>query len=307
MVKKIDFSGIHIPIITPFSNDGKKVDEEALRKLVNYLIKEQKASGLVPCGTTGESPTLNYEEHERVVEIVIDEAKHRVPIIAGTGSNSTAEAIEMTRKAEEAGADATLQVGPYYNKPTQEGLLAHFKAIAASTELPILIYNIPGRTSKNIEPKTILKLWQDCENIAGLKDSCSDINQTMEIIKATRNQAKPFCVLTGEDALTYSTLALGGRGAISAAAHVVGKEYSEMTKLMLDRKEKDYQKKALDIHYSTIELVKNLFIEPNPVPVKAAYKMMGLLQNETVRLPLIEMQQANKEILRQSLAKLGKL
>ena len=304
----INFSGIHIPVVTPFRTDSKKsVDESALKSLVEYSIKVQKADGIVPCGTTGESPTLSHEEHAQIIEIVIGCVKGRVPVIAATGSNSTEEAIRMTKHAEEAGADATLQVGPYYNKPTQEGMFAHFKAISESTSLPILIYNIPGRTGKNIEPKTLLRLWAGLPNIVGVKDCSCDAMQTMELVNATRGKEKPFFVLTGEDISTYSTLCLGGHGAISAVAHIVGAEYKQMCSLMLEKKEANYQKKALDIHYKTMEIVKNLFIETNPTPIKEALQMMGITQNSLVRLPLVNMLPANREILRKSLIALGKI
>ncbi len=207
-----DWTGIHIPIITPFKDDDS-IDEVGLRRLVDYLIEEQKADSLVPCGTTGESPTLSHDEHQRV--------------IAGTGSNSTWEAIEMTKRAEQAGAAATLQVCPYYNKPEQHGLLAHFEAIAKSTALPIILYNIPGRTGRLIEVKTLLQLAQ-IDNIIGVKDAAANINQTMALLAATRRLEKKFYVFCGEDALTFSSLCLGGDGAVAAVAHVIGKELHEM-------------------------------------------------------------------------------
>ena len=191
-----DFSGCHVPFVTPFKEDFS-LDEDGLRRLIHYLIEEEKVDGLVPCGTTGESPTLDHEEHNKVIEITVKETRGRVPVIAGTGSNSTQEAIQMTRHAEAVGADATLQVGPYYNKPTMDGMLAHFEAIARNTKLPILIYNIPGRTGKNIEPQTIIQL-AEIDNIVGLKDACADLGQTMEIIAGTKRQGKDLlCPLRG--------------------------------------------------------------------------------------------------------------
>jgi 4-hydroxy-tetrahydrodipicolinate synthase len=216
-----DFSGCHIPLVTPFKDDFS-LDEDGLRRLINYLIEEEKVNGLVPCGTTGESPTLNHDEHNKVIEITVKEARGRVPVIAGTGSNSTQEAIMMTQHAEEVGADATLQVGPYYNKPTMDGMLAHFEAIAKKTRLPILIYNIPGRTGRNIDPQTLIKL-SEIDNIVGLKDACGDIAQTMEVIAGIKRKGKTFFVLSGEDSLTYPLMALGGDGVICAVGNVIGR------------------------------------------------------------------------------------
>ena len=295
-----DFSGCHVPFVTPFKDDFS-LDEDGLRRLVNYLIEEEKVDGLVPCGTTGESPTLDHAEHNKVIEITVKETRGRVPVIAGTGSNSTQEAIVMTRHAEEAGADATLQVGPYYNKPTMDGMLAHFEAIAKNTKLPVLIYNIPGRTGKNIEPQIIVQLSQ-IDNIVGLKDACADLGQTMEIIAGTKRKGKTFYVLSGEDALTYSMMSLGGDGAISAVANVIGREYTQMCRLMKEGQSAE----ALEIHYRTLPLVKTLFIETNPVPVKEAMQMMGLPAGPP-RLPLVPLKPANRERLRQDLVAVGRL
>ena len=295
-----DFSGCHVPFVTPFRDDFS-LDEDGLRRLVNYLIEEEKVDGLVPCGTTGESPTLDHQEHNKVIEITVQEARGRVPVIAGTGSNSTQEAIQMTQHAEAVGADATLQVGPYYNKPTMDGMLAHFEAVARNTKLPVLIYNIPGRTGKNIEPQTIVRL-AEIDNIVGLKDACADLNQTMEIIAGTKRLGKTFYVLSGEDALTYAMMALGGDGAISAVANVIGREYTQLCRLMQEGKWAE----AREIHYETLALVKTLFIETNPVPVKEAMQMMGLPAGPP-RLPLVPMKKANRERLRSDLVALGRL
>lgn len=295
-----DFSGCHIPFVTPFKDDYS-LDVEGLRRLINYLIEEEKVDGLVPCGTTGESPTLDHKEHNLVIEITVKEARGRVPVIAGTGSNSTQEAIMMTRHAEEVGADATLQVGPYYNKPTMDGMLAHFEAIAKNTRLPIFIYNIPGRTGRNIDPQTMIRL-SEIDNIIGLKDACGDITQTMEIIAGTKRKGKTFFVLSGEDSLTYSLMALGGDGVICAVGNVIGKEYAQMCRLMKQGKWDE----ARDIHYQTLPLVKALFIETNPVPVKEAMQMMGLPSGPP-RLPLVPMKPANREKVRQELIAVGRL
>lgn len=296
----MDLRGCHIPLVTPFKEDGS-IDEQGLRKLVNHLIEVEGVDGLVPCGTTGESPTLSHEEHGRVVEIVVKEARGRVPVIAGTGSNSTKEAIEMTLHAEAVGADATLQVCPYYNKPTQDGLLAHFRAVAQATRLPVVLYNIPGRTGRNIEPDTVIEL-SEIENIKGIKDACGDLTQTMRILEATRNRAKPFYVLSGEDSLTFPMMALGGHGVVCAVGNVIGREYREMVHLMLEGRVPE----AREIHYRTLPVVRALFVETNPVPVKEALNMMGLPAGP-LRLPLTPMKQANRELLRRALQEIGRL
>lgn len=295
-----DFSGCHLPIITPFTDDYS-VDEAGLRRLVNHYIDEVGINGIIPCGTTGESPTLTNEEHDRVIEIVVEEVGGRVPVMAGTGSNSTKEAIERTKHAESVGADATLQVGPYYNKPTQEGFIKHFQAVAEAVALPVFIYNIPGRTGKNIEPATILKLVE-IDNIIGLKDAAADLSQTMTILKSNMGSKKKFYHLSGEDALTYAMMCLGADGAIAAVAHVVGKEITEMCRLA---KAGEYIK-ARDIHYHILDVVNTLFIESNPVPVKEALAMMGLPSGPP-RLPLVSMMEPNREKLRKSLEAIGKI
>jgi 4-hydroxy-tetrahydrodipicolinate synthase len=294
------WSGIHIPIITPFKDDFR-IDEDGLRRLVDYLIEEQKADSLVPCGTTGESPTLSHDEHNRVIDMVLKAVNGRVPVIAGTGSNSTHEAIDMTKHAEQAGAAASLQVCPYYNKPEQHGLMAHFEAIAKSTSLPLILYNIPGRTGRLIEVKTLLELAK-IDNIVGVKDAAANINQTMALLAATRRMSKKFYVLCGEDALTYSSLCLGGDGAIAAVGHVIGKELHEMMQAFARG---DY-KAAQDIHFRTLDVVNALFIETNPVPVKTALEMMGQPAGK-LRLPLMPMRPETREVLRKALQELGKI
>lgn len=282
--------GCHVPIITPFKDDFS-IDEVGLRKLVNYYIEEVKCDGLVPCGTTGESPTLDKDEHNRVMKIVVDEAAGRVPVMAGTGSNSTKEAVEMTKRAEDAGALASLQVCPYYNRPTQDGLLRHFEAIAEATRIPLFIYNIPLRTGRLIEAKTMITLSR-LDNVIGMKDACGDLMVTMEIIRATRDSKKKFYILCGEDALTFPMMALGGDGGILAVSHVIGKEYCEMIHLYLTGKIDE----AREIHFRTLPLVQALFIETNPVPVKEALAMMGLPSGK-LRLPLVPLRPENREVL----------
>jgi len=299
-MKPKTWAGCHIPLITPFKADFS-IDEPGLRKLVNYFIEEEKCDGLVPCGTTGESPTLDHKEHGRVIQIVIDEARGRVPVMAGTGSNSTEEAIEMTKHAEDAGAAASLQVCPYYNRPTQDGILAHFAAIAKATKLPLFIYNIPSRTGRLIETKTMIELSK-IDNIIGMKDACGDMMVTMDIMKGTRGGSKKFYVLSGEDALTFSMMSLGGDGGIMAVANVIGKEYREMIHLMLAGK----IDQAREIHFRTLPVVRALFIESNPAPAKEAMNMMGLPAGK-LRLPLVPLRPENREILRKALIQVGRL
>jgi len=294
------WAGCHVPLITPFKDDYS-LDEAGLRRLVNYFIEEEKCDGLVPCGTTGESPTLSNAEHDRVIEIVIDEARGRVPVMAGTGSNSTEEAIQRTRHAEHAGAAASLQVCPYYNRPTQDGILAHFEAIAKATKLPLFIYNIPSRTGRLIETKTMIALSK-IDNIIGMKDACGDMMITMDIMRATRQSSKKFYVLCGEDALTFSMMGLGGDGGIMAVANVIGKEYYQMIHLLLEGK----ADQAREIHYKTLPVVRALFIESNPAPAKEAMNMMGLPAGK-LRLPLVSLRPESRETLRKALVQLGRL
>ena len=294
------WTGCHVPIITPFRDDYS-IDEAGLRQLVNYFIEDVKCDGIVPCGTTGESPTLDHDEHAKVIKIVIDEVGGRVPVMAGTGSNSTKEAIDMTKHAADMGVAASLQVCPYYNKPSQDGLLKHFEAIAEATKLPLFIYNIPSRTGRLIEAKTMIALSK-MDHVIGMKDACGDLMVTMEIIRATRDRAKKFYVLCGEDALTFPMMALGGDGGILAVSHIVGKQYREMVHLYFAGE----INASRDIHFKTLPLVQTLFIETNPVPVKEAMAMMGLPAGK-VRLPLVPLKPENRETLRQALQKFGLL
>jgi len=287
-------------LVTPFKDDYS-LDEDGLRRLVNHLIEEEGVDGMVPCGTTGESPTLSHKEHGRIIEITIKEVNGRVPVIAGTGSNSTQEAIDMTKHAEDMGADASLQVCPYYNRPTQDGLMRHFEAIAKNSKIPHFIYNIPSRTGRNVEPETIIELSK-IDNIIGVKDAGGNLMETMKTIEGTKDSPQKFYVLSGEDALTYPMMCLGGDGAISAVGNVLGKEYTEMCRLT---KAGEYEK-AREIHYRTLPLVRALFIEPNPAPVKEALNMMGLPGGK-LRLPLVGLKPANREKLKIALQDVGKL
>jgi 4-hydroxy-tetrahydrodipicolinate synthase len=291
--------GCMIPIVTPFDDQGQ-VDEAALRSLVNYLIDEQAADAMVPCGTTGESPTLSHEEHHRVIEIVHEETAGRVPVIAGTGSNSTAEAVEMTREAEKLGVDASLQVAPYYNRPSQEGIYDHFKTIAAATSLPLILYNIPFRTGRNIEVDTIVRL-AEIDNIVGIKAASGNILQANAILERTREGKQDFFVYSGEDPVTFLMLCLGGHGAIAAVAHVIGVEFARMCRLVWD----DKLDEAREIHYRVTPMIRALFCEPNPAPIKQALNWMGVPVGG-LRLPLKELTEGGKDILREALVGLGK-
>ena len=244
---------------------------------------------------------MDHDEHAKVIKIVIDEVGGRVPVMAGTGSNSTKEAIEMTKHAADMGVSASLQVCPYYNRPTQGGLLKHFETIAEATKLPLFIYNIPSRTGRLIEAKTMIALSK-IDYIIGMKDACGDLMVTMEIIRATRDSAKKFYVLCGEDALTFPMMALGGDGGILAVSHIVGKQYREMVHLYLAGE----INASREIHFKTLPLVQMLFIETNPVPVKEAMAMMGLPAGK-VRLPLVPLKPENRETLRQALHQFGLL
>jgi 4-hydroxy-tetrahydrodipicolinate synthase len=288
----MELSGIYVPLITPFK-DGK-VDEAGIRRLVDYLI-EGEVTGLVPCGTTGESPTLSHEEHKRVVEIVIEQTARRVPVIAGAGSNSTIEALDLTRHAEEAGADATLQVCPYYNRPSQQGIIAHFKEIAASTALPMVLYNIPKRTGILMEVETVLELAK-VPNIIGIKQSGVSLEDNMEVIR----RAPDFAVLSGDDNLVFPITAIGGKGAIAASAHIATREWVKMVEMVSDGKLEE----ARALHYRLLPLAKVLFIEANPAPLKAALEILGLPAGNP-RMPVLSATEKCRAQVRAVLADLG--
>lgn len=292
MIEKLEWGlrGVILPLITPF-HDDLTIDWEGLRRLVDFYVEEMPCDGLVPCGTTGESPTLSHEEHEEVVRLVVEYADGRVPVIAGAGSNSTREAIELTLGAMKAGASATLQVCPYYNKPPQEGIFRHFQAIAEAVDLPIILYNIPGRTGRNIDPSTVVRLWEEVPQVVGLKDASGDLVQAMTILRATDRET--FQVYSGEDIMTYPLLCLGASGAIAAVAHVIGRELKEMCAAVwagdLER--------AREIHFHTMPVVEALFLEPNPIPVKQALEWMELPAGP-LRPPLGPMTDSGKSTLR---------
>ncbi len=290
------FKGSIVAIVTPFKNG--RVDENRLRDLIELHIKEG-SSGIVPCGTTGESATLSFEEHDRVIEITIEQARKRVPVIAGTGSNSTQEAVMLTRHAAEAGADASLQVSPYYNRPTQKGLYEHFKAIAESVNIPIILYNIASRTGVNIEPETIAKLARDCKNIVGVKEASGSLDQMSRIKQLC---AENFDLISGDDSLTLPVLSIGGTGIISVVANIVPRDVASLVAEF----EKGNIKKAREIHYKLLPLIKAVFIETNPIPVKTAMGLLGMCEPD-LRLPMSAMLPENLEKLKKALKDYGLL
>lgn len=287
------FEGVITALVTPLRNGA--IDEAALRDLVERQI-EAGVDGLAPCGSTGESATLSHDEHCRVVEIVVSAAGGRVPVLAGTGSNSTREAIELTGHAKQAGADGALLISPYYNKPTQEGIFAHYAEIARETSFPLVAYNIPGRTASNILPATLARM-ADIEQVVGVKEACGDLAQISEVIAACPDD---FSVVSGDDALTLPILAVGGRGVISTSANVAP---AQMVSLVRAFRAGDLDG-ALRTHQRLLPLFDALFCESNPIPVKAALAIMGAIGDE-IRLPLTPIAEANRERLRVVLKELG--
>jgi 4-hydroxy-tetrahydrodipicolinate synthase len=290
------FTGCYTALVTPFTKSGA-VDEARLRNLVETQIAGG-VDGIVPCGTTGESPTLSHEEHDQVVALVAKFAAKRCNVIAGTGSNSTAEAIELTRHAKAAGADASLQVAPYYNKPTQAGLYAHFRAIAEAAGLPLVLYNIPGRCGVDISNETTAKLRRDLpHHIVGLKEATGGVDRVSQLRAMVDRE---FSILSGDDSLTLSMMAVGAQGVISVASNVMPREVTDLTHAALKG---DYER-AGRIHARLYPLFKDLFVESNPTPVKAALAMMGQIE-EVYRLPLLPMAENNKAQLKKTLERLG--
>ena len=286
------FKGSNVALVTPFK--GNSLDEETYIKIINFHL-ENGTNGLVPAGTTGESPTLSHREHEKVIELCIQEAKGKIPVIAGTGSNSTTEAISLTEHAEKAGADGALIVTPYYNKPTQEGLYQHYKAINDKCGIPIIIYNIPGRSVIDMTVDTMARLFE-LKNIVGVKDATGDLNRVDETFKKIGNE---FIQLTGEDGLAYEYNKRGGVGCISVTANIAPKMCSDMQKFSKSE-DKDEQKKAEEIDKILQPVHKSLFIESNPSPVKYAAKLIGLC-DDNVRLPLVTVLEPTKTEVKKAL------
>jgi 4-hydroxy-tetrahydrodipicolinate synthase len=287
------FKGAITALVTPFKNG--QVDEKALRELIEFQIANG-IDGLVPCGTTGESPTLTHDEHDRVIEITIDAAKKRVPVIAGTGSNSTAEALRLTRHAYEAGADGALIACPYYNKPTQEGIYQHFEAIAQNVPIPIVPYNIPGRTGVNMSPELIARLAR-IKNIVGVKEASGSLKQMNDVIDLCD---PAFDVLSGDDGFTLPLMAIGGKGIISVASNIIPADMAAL----VDAVEVGNLAKARALHQKMSPLFDVLFIEVNPTPVKAALALMGKIEYE-YRLPLCKMAPANYDKLKKVMINYG--
>jgi 4-hydroxy-tetrahydrodipicolinate synthase len=287
------FRGVFPAIITPFLKD-ESLDEEGLKRNIEYLNKTGIA-GIVPCGTTGESATLTFEEHKRVVGIAVEASK--VPVIAGTGSNNTREALELTRHAAKAGADAALLITPYYNKPNDRGMYEHFKKIAENCDIPIVLYNVPKRTGIDLKPELVAKLSR-IKNIVAIKEASGSLSQQSQIIEQTRGS--DFVLLSGDDDLTLPTIALGGQGVVSVVANVAPRK----TVAMVDAALKGDMEKARELHYELAPLVRAMFLETNPIPVKTAHKHLGLA-NGPLRLPLGEMAQANEAKLKEIVERLG--
>jgi 4-hydroxy-tetrahydrodipicolinate synthase len=280
------FKGSIVAIVTPFKKG--KVDEKALGDLIEWHIR-QGTDAIVPCGTTGESATLDYKEHHRVIEFTIKAVNKRVPVIAGTGANATDETIMITKGAKKAGADGALLVSPYYNKPTQEGLYRHYKAVAEAVRIPIILYNVPGRTAVNMLPSTVARL-AEIRNIVAIKEATGDMKQVSEVIRLCGDR---ITVLSGDDFTTLPLMALGGKGVISVSANVMPKLVSQMCAFWEQGKFDEARK----IHYALEPLNASMFIETNPIPVKTALAMMGKIKEE-FRLPLCEMAKANREKLK---------
>lgn len=294
--KNPQFTGTYTAIVTPFK-DGQ-IDAAALERLIKSQIKGG-VDGVVPVGTTGESPTLSYEEHIEVIRLAVKFARGKVKVIAGTGGNSTSEAIYLTKAAEEAGADASLQVAPYYNKPTPEGLFQHFHAVARATRLPIILYSIPGRCAVEIGVDTVKRLAQDSVNIIGIKEASGNADRVSQLRAAL---GPGFTILSGDDALTLAFMALGAHGVVSVASNVIPRGVANLVEAFRRGK----PELALKLHAKYYPLFKDLFIETNPAPVKAALAMMGMMEDE-IRLPLVTVSAANKEKLRASLKACGVL
>jgi 4-hydroxy-tetrahydrodipicolinate synthase len=291
------FEGVFTALVTPFRQDDGGVDEAALRELVERQVAAG-VDGVVPCGSTGEAATLSHAEHRRVVEVVVQAARGRVQVVAGTGSNSTSEAVELTGHAKDAGADGALLISPYYNKPTQNGIVEHYAEIARRCSFPLLVYNIPGRTASNILPRTMARL-AEIEQVVGVKEACGDVHQVSQAIAAC---GEGFTFLSGDDALTLPILSVGGHGVITTVGNLVPAEMCELVRAF---RSGDVER-ARSLHYRMLPLIDALFCETNPIAVKAALAMQGLV-SERIRLPLTPLSGDNRERLRVLMKELGLL
>jgi 4-hydroxy-tetrahydrodipicolinate synthase len=290
----LEIRGCGTALVTPFRKDGS-VDEAALRRLVQFQLREG-IDFLVPCGTTGEAPTLEHGEYLGVIRVVVEEAAGRVPIIAGVGGNNTKKVTDLAREVEPVGVQGILSVAPYYNRPTQEGLYQHFKAIAEATDLCVVLYNVPGRTGSNLEPATVGRLSR-IPNIIGIKEASGNVVQQMEVLNAV---APGFQVLSGDDAYTFTLMALGGKGVICTCSNQIPAQMVRLTHLMLEGKIDEARK----LHFHWLPLMQANFIETNPIPVKAGLAMMGMIE-EVYRLPLVSMKPENRAKLEKVMAVLG--
>jgi 4-hydroxy-tetrahydrodipicolinate synthase len=289
------FSGSMVALVTPFKNG--KVDWLSLEGLVDFHL-QNGTDGIVPCGTTGESATLSHQEHDEVIKAVIKAVNKRVPVIAGTGSNSTDEAVRLTKEAERSGADGALMISPYYNRPTQEGIYQHYKKVAAEVGIPIIVYNIPGRTGSKIEPETLARL-AEISNVAGVKEATGSIDQAIDVIRLCGDR---LAVYSGEDSLIYSLMALGGRGVISTVANIAPKETSQLTEACL----KGNWQKGREMQFKLIPLIRSVFLETNPIPVKTALSLMGKCSGD-LRLPLTPMSESALKKMKQAMTEFGLL
>jgi 4-hydroxy-tetrahydrodipicolinate synthase len=292
----MDLKGIYTALVTPFK-DGK-LDEKAFKNLIEFQLKGG-INGVVPCGTTGEAPTLSFEEHEKVIELAVKYVNGKVPVIAGTGSNSTQEAIELTEGAKKLGADFCLLTTPYYNKPTQEGLYQHFKAIAEAVNIPLILYNIPGRTGINMTPETIFRLSR-IKNIVGIKEAAGSLTQVSDIYRLTKGK---FTILSGDDNLFLPMMSVGAVGVISVLSNIMPKELQSLYRAFLIEKN---IRKAMDIHTRLMPIFQGIFVETNPIPIKEAMSFMGMIKKE-FRLPLCPLSDANSRFMKGLLDEYGLL
>lgn len=290
------FTGTYTAIVTPFRNG--KVDERALERLVRLQVRAG-VDGVVPVGTTGESPTVDYDEHVHIIALAVKFARGRIKVLAGTGANSTSEAVYLTEEAEKAGADGSLQVAPYYNKPTPEGMFQHFREVARRTRLPLVLYSIPGRCGVEIGVDTVKRLARECPSIIGIKEAGGNADRVSQLRAALGPR---FEILSGDDALTLPFMAVGAQGVISVASNVIPRQVARMVRAFAAGK----PRAALTLHRKYYPLFKDLFIETNPVPVKAALAMLGQIEEE-YRLPLVRMSAKNREVLRTTMRSLGVL
>lgn len=290
----MQFTGAYTALVTPFKNNT--VDEKSYREFIEWQI-EQGIEGLVPCGTTGESATMSHEEHKQVISICVQQAKGRVPVLAGAGSNNTSEAIDLTRYAKEAGADGALLITPYYNKPTQAGLKAHFQAIAREVSMPIVIYNVPGRTGTNMLPATLADIYREIPEVIGIKEASGNLRQVSEMVEFCGSK---FIVLSGEDFVVLPLLSVGGKGVISVVSNIAPHKMAALCKAYRNQDTNE----ALKVHQELAPLCRAMFLETNPIPVKTALSWMGKMELE-LRLPLVPLQEENQSRLRQILIDSG--